>query len=183
MADYIDQQTVYDEALGLIGDKGEVTVIDSDKLGIILSTTPDGKITIRPEAVSPITFGKEGEPVQDGKPFDFERVREYIGMALRMAAQMGKDRPATTTAATAPKVKDAAETVPELCLTVGASCSNTNGQFVGLNKLQREKLGVDENGTVELVDAEGRSLGIFTVGQGSKNSRISQVNLLQMELT
>ncbi len=63
---------------------------------------------------------------------------------------------------------EAVEIVPEMRLTVAGPCNNPAGQYVGLNQGQREKLGVEVGQTVELVGDDGKSLGVFTVGTGSK---------------
>lgn len=60
------------------------------------------------------------------------------------------------------------ETEPKLNATVAGPCNNPNGLYVGLSKAQREALGVDIGGTVMLRTADGKILGIFTVGTGSK---------------
>lgn len=64
-------------------------------------------------------------------------------------------------------VQENREAVPELKLTVFDSCKNPNGLYVGLSKLQRDRLGVEVGGTVEITDEKKQSLGVFTVGKGS----------------
>ena len=64
--------------------------------------------------------------------------------------------------------KEAVEAVPELKLVAASSCKNPDGRYVGLSKVQRDKLGVEVGGNVELFDAAGKSLGLFSVGTGSK---------------
>lgn len=59
------------------------------------------------------------------------------------------------------------EQEPQLELTVAGPCNNPEGRYVGLSKKQRDALGVVSGGTAELF-ADGKSLGIFTVGSGSK---------------
>ncbi|MBI2638889.1 hypothetical protein HYW83_04850 [Candidatus Peregrinibacteria bacterium] len=74
----------------------------------------------------------------------------------------------STTTGTPPK-PEATEVVPEMSLTVAGACNNPHGNYVGLNKGQRDKLQVEIGSSVELMDGAGQSLGIFTVGTGSKN--------------
>lgn len=75
---------------------------------------------------------------------------------------------ATPTIPATPHPPEASETVPELSLTVAGACNNPNGRYVGLSKGQRDKLQVEVGSSVELFDGGGKSLGIFTVGTGSK---------------
>jgi hypothetical protein len=56
---------------------------------------------------------------------------------------------------------------PELTLTIAGKC-DSEGKFIGMNKRQREALDVVEGDSVELSGPDGKSLGIFTVGKGSK---------------
>lgn len=63
---------------------------------------------------------------------------------------------------------EAVESEPALRLTVADHCKNSAGLYVGLSKVQRGKLGVEIGGTVELFDDKNKSLGVFTVGTGSK---------------
>lgn len=76
--------------------------------------------------------------------------------------------PAQTLPARTVEATEAAETVPELLLTVTGLCNNPIGRYVGLNKGQREQLQVEIGGVVELVGDDGRSIGVFIVGSGSK---------------
>lgn len=71
-----------------------------------------------------------------------------------------------TTPVINPEKKESKES-PQLTLTIEGKCES-EGQYVGLNKRQRDLLGVNEGDSVEISDAEGKSLGIFTVGKGSK---------------
>lgn len=73
-----------------------------------------------------------------------------------------------TTPSTPPPPREGAETVPEMSLTVAGACNTHHGHYVGLSKGQRDRLGVEVGASVELVDGAGKSLGIFTVGTGSK---------------
>lgn len=70
---------------------------------------------------------------------------------------------------TKPHAAEAVEAMPELRLTVAGECNNNAGKYVGLNQGQREALHVSVGGTVELLDDEGKRVGIFTVGTGSKS--------------
>lgn len=65
-------------------------------------------------------------------------------------------------------VQEGQEAVPELKLTVVNYCNNQAGRYVGLNKVQRDHLGVEVGGTVELFDEKDANLGLFTVGAGSR---------------
>ncbi len=76
---------------------------------------------------------------------------------------------APTTTTGAPPPPEAAETVPEMSLTVAGACNNPRGNYVGLNRGQRDRLQVDIGSSVELLDGAGKSLGIFTVGTGSRS--------------
>lgn len=67
-----------------------------------------------------------------------------------------------------PPPPEAVERVPEMRLAVAGACNNPHGNYVGLNKGQRDKLQVEVGSSVELFDDAGRSLGVFTVGTGSK---------------
>jgi hypothetical protein len=58
------------------------------------------------------------------------------------------------------------EKEPELRLEVVRECNNPEGLYVGMSKKQRDALGVQVGGTVELFDGS-RSLGIFTIGTGA----------------
>jgi hypothetical protein len=71
-----------------------------------------------------------------------------------------------TPPAITPEKKESKES-PQLTLNIEGKCES-EGQYVGLNKRQRDLLGVNEGDSVELLDAEGKSLGVFTVGKGSK---------------
>lgn len=68
-------------------------VVDQDKLGIIFKATKGGVITISPEGMGSITLSRDREPMQDGKPIGIGYVRDYVQMAVRMAADMTKDYP------------------------------------------------------------------------------------------
>lgn len=59
------------------------------------------------------------------------------------------------------------EAEPILRLAVHGPCKNPNGNYVGLNKAQRDKLGVVEGETVVL-KADGKVVGYYVVGKGSK---------------
>jgi hypothetical protein len=74
----------------------------------------------------------------------------------------------TISPAVVPTTPESAEVVPEMTLTVAGPCKNPNGHYVGLNQGQREKLQVQMGETVELFDDGGKSIGVFTVGSGSK---------------
>lgn len=60
------------------------------------------------------------------------------------------------------------ETEPKLEVAVAGPCKNPNGLYVGLSKVQRDKIGVEVGGTVMLRKPTGEVLGIYTVGSGSK---------------
>ena len=66
-----------------------------------------------------------------------------------------------------PAQVEAKEQEPQLTLKVAGACENPDGRFVGLNAKQREALGVTVGGSVVLKGADGKSLGLFTVGKGS----------------
>ncbi len=68
----------------------------------------------------------------------------------------------------APPLPEGVEKVPELHLTVAGPCNNPSGRYVGLNQWQREQLAVAVGETVELFSDDGASIGVFTVGTGSK---------------
>lgn len=68
----------------------------------------------------------------------------------------------------AAEMKEASEKGPELRLNVAGPCKNPEGKYVGLSKVQRDRLGVEVGGNVELFDVGGKSLGLFMVGSGSK---------------
>lgn len=63
--------------------------------------------------------------------------------------------------------KESKEVIPSLKLKVAGPCKNPAGRYVGLSKGQRDQLGVELNESVELF-ADGKSLGSFVVGFGSK---------------
>ena len=63
---------------------------------------------------------------------------------------------------------EASEKGPELRLNVAGPCKNPEGRYVGLSKVQRDRLGVEVGGNVELFDATGKSVGLYMVGPGSK---------------
>lgn len=67
------------------------------------------------------------------------------------------------------EVPEAVEVITEIQLTVARPCANPNGNYVGLSQAQRERLGVQVGDTVEVVGEDGESLGLFTVGKGSKD--------------
>ncbi|MEK7673006.1 MAG: hypothetical protein AAB373_03910 [Patescibacteria group bacterium] len=62
---------------------------------------------------------------------------------------------------------EAIEAEPKLRLTVKAKCKS-DGQYVGLSKAQRDKLGVNVGDAVELKDVDGKIIGVRTVGLGLK---------------
>lgn len=59
------------------------------------------------------------------------------------------------------------EAVPELQLIVAGPCKNPNGAYVGLNKAQREKLGVKVGDPVVIIMEDGTLL-LYMTGDGSK---------------
>ena len=83
-----------------------------------------------------------------------------------VTAEAGKSA-LPTAPANASKAPEHAEAVPKLNLTVAGPCKNPHGNYVGLSAIQRNKLGIEVGGVVELFDLE-KSLGVFMVGTGSK---------------
>jgi hypothetical protein len=94
--------------------------------------------------------GKEGAPV-------------VPATGEQQAALSGEQGEALTAD---PATAEAVEKEPQLDLTVDRPCNNPAGRYVGLNAVQRGKLGVEVGGTVELFE-EGVSIGVFTVGKGA----------------
>lgn len=82
------------------------------------------------------------------------------------------EKPSTTgeksSPAIVPTTPESSEIIPKMTLTVASPCKNPNGHYVGLSQGQREKLKVQAGETVELFDDDRKSIGIFTVGSGSK---------------
>jgi len=63
---------------------------------------------------------------------------------------------------------DAKELEPTLSLRVAGPCQTPEGLYLGLSKRQRDALNVNVGDTVAVFDGE-RSLGIYTVGTGSRD--------------
>lgn len=71
---------------------------------------------------------------------------------------------------TALQPDDAIEAEPALRLTVDRPCRNPEGYYIGLSKVQRERLGVVEGDTVVLVDPRtSLESGPYVVGKGHKD--------------
>lgn len=98
---------------------------------------------------------KNLETTDDGNVGGVDSIRQGVGVAVS-AQEGGKD------------LSDAAERMLKLTLTVTEEC-NSQGNYVGLSKAQREKLGVNVGDVVTLRGADGKVFGQRTVGLG-KNS-------------
>lgn len=95
-------------------------------------------------------------------------------MTVNVSGETGKETEAEVvqqpelSAPKAQELNEAPEKGPEVRLNVAGPCKNPDGKYVGLSKVQRDRLGVEVGGNVELFDISGKSMGLFMVGAGSK---------------
>ena len=71
--------------------------------------------------------------------------------------------PSTATPTHAPK-ESKEKHADKLHLTVLGEC-DSEGKYIGMSEVERDKLGVKEKDHVELFDKDNKSLGVFTVGK------------------